>query len=35
MPDEIAGAAVFLASPAGGSFTTGQTFVIDGGATIS
>jgi NAD(P)-dependent dehydrogenase (short-subunit alcohol dehydrogenase family) len=33
-PDEIAGAAVFLASPAG-SFTTGQTFVIDGGSTIS
>jgi NAD(P)-dependent dehydrogenase (short-subunit alcohol dehydrogenase family) len=33
-PDEIAGAAVFLASAAG-SFTTGQTIVIDGGATIS
>jgi NAD(P)-dependent dehydrogenase (short-subunit alcohol dehydrogenase family) len=33
-PDEIAGAAVFLASRAG-SFTTGQTIVIDGGATIS
>jgi NAD(P)-dependent dehydrogenase (short-subunit alcohol dehydrogenase family) len=32
-PDEIAGAAVFLASRAG-SFTTGQTIVIDGGATI-
>jgi NAD(P)-dependent dehydrogenase (short-subunit alcohol dehydrogenase family) len=31
-PDEIAGMAVFLASPAGG-FTTGQTFVIDGGQT--
>jgi NAD(P)-dependent dehydrogenase (short-subunit alcohol dehydrogenase family) len=31
-PDEIAGMAVFLASRAGG-FTTGQTFVIDGGAT--
>lgn len=31
-PDEIAGMAVFLASPAG-AFTTGQTFVIDGGAT--
>ena len=28
--DEIAGAAVFLASAAG-SFTTGQTIVIDGG----
>ena len=33
-PEEIAGAAVFLASKAGG-FTTGQTFVIDGGATIT
>ena len=32
-PDEIAGAAVFLASKAG-NFTTGQTIVIDGGATI-
>jgi NAD(P)-dependent dehydrogenase (short-subunit alcohol dehydrogenase family) len=32
-PDEIAGAAIFLASPAG-NFTTGQTFVIDGGVTI-
>jgi NAD(P)-dependent dehydrogenase (short-subunit alcohol dehydrogenase family) len=31
-PDEIAGMAVFLASPAG-AFTTGQAFVIDGGAT--
>ncbi|MDX2274502.1 MAG: SDR family oxidoreductase [Hyphomonadaceae bacterium] len=29
-PDDIAGMAVFLASPAG-SFTTGQTFIIDGG----
>lgn len=33
-PEEIAGAAVFLASRAG-AFTTGQTFVIDGGQTIS
>ena len=33
-PYEIAGAAVFLASKAGG-FTTGQTIVIDGGNTIS
>jgi len=32
-PDEIAGAAVFLAGP-GGSFMTGQTIVIDGGAII-
>lgn len=32
-PDEIAGMAVFLCSKAGG-FTTGQTFVIDGGATV-
>lgn len=32
-PDEIAGAAIYLASPAG-SFTTGQTFVIDGGVTV-
>lgn len=31
-PDEIAGAAVFLASP-GGSFMTGQSIVIDGGVT--
>lgn len=33
-PHEIAGAAVFLASRAG-AFTTGQTIVCDGGATIS
>jgi len=33
-PHEIAGAAVMLASSAG-SFTTGQTIVIDGGGTIA
>ncbi|MGE3846971.1 MAG: SDR family NAD(P)-dependent oxidoreductase [Gammaproteobacteria bacterium] len=32
-PEEMAGIAVYLASRAG-SFTTGQNFVIDGGATI-
>ena len=32
-PDEIAGTAVFLASPAG-AFSTGQTFVIDGGYMV-
>lgn len=33
-PEEIAGAAVFLAARAG-AFTTGQTLVIDGGQTVS
>jgi NAD(P)-dependent dehydrogenase (short-subunit alcohol dehydrogenase family) len=33
-PDEIAGMAVLLASKAG-AFATGQTFVIDGGATAA
>lgn len=34
VPDDIAGAAVFLASRAG-AFVTGQTIVADGGATIA
>jgi NAD(P)-dependent dehydrogenase (short-subunit alcohol dehydrogenase family) len=33
-PDDIAGAAVFLASAAG-SFVTGQTIVVDGGVTVA
>ena len=33
-PDEIAGAAIYLASNAG-AFTTGQNIIIDGGVTIS
>lgn len=34
MPEEIAGAAVFLASKAG-AYVNGQNIVVDGGATIS
>jgi len=33
-PDDIAGAVVFLASPAG-RYMTGQTLIIDGGATVT
>ena len=32
-PGDIAGAALYLASPAG-AFVTGQTLVVDGGSTI-
>ena len=32
-PEEIAGAAVFLASPAS-AYITGQTIIVDGGATV-
>ena len=33
-PEEVAGAAVYLASPAG-AFTTGQTITVDGGTVIT
>ena len=33
MPDEMAGAVVYFASPAA-SFTTGQTLILDGGQLI-
>lgn len=33
-PEEIAGAAVFLASPAG-RYVTGQSIIVDGGATVT
>ncbi len=34
LPEEVAGAAVFLASPAG-AYVTGQSIVVDGGATVT